>query len=41
MIVCKKNDANDYNSILGISLVSNGNVLGLAVAWYMHMFIKS
>ena len=40
----EENDANDNNTILGISLLSNGNVinvLDLAIAWLMHMFIKS
>ena len=29
----EENDANDYNTILGVSLSSNGNVLDLAIAW--------
>ena len=29
----EENDANDNNSILGVSLLSNGNVLDLAIAW--------
>ena len=37
----KENDANDNNTILGIPLLSNGNVLDLAIAWLMYMFIKS
>ena len=28
-----ENDANDNNTILGVSLLSNGNVLDLAIAW--------
>ena len=28
-----ENDANDNNSLLGVSLLSNGNVLDLAIAW--------
>ena len=28
-----ENDANDYNTILGVSLLSNGNLLDLAIAW--------
>ena len=40
-IVRKTLSANDNNTILGISLLSNGNVLELAIAWLMYMFIKS
>ena len=29
----QESDANDNNTILGISLLSNGNVLDLAIAW--------
>ena len=29
----KENDANDNNTILGVYLLSNGNVLDLAIAW--------
>ena len=29
----QENDANDSNTILGVSLLSNGNVLDLAIAW--------
>ena len=29
----QENDANDNYSILGVSLLSNGNVLDLAFAW--------
>ena len=29
----EENDANDINTILGVSLSSNGNVLDLAIAW--------
>ena len=29
----KENDANDDNTILGVSLLSIGNVLDLAIAW--------
>ena len=36
-----ENDANDNNTILVVSLLSNGNVLDLAIAWQMHIFIKS
>ena len=28
-----ENDANDNNTIPGVSLLSNGNVLDLAIAW--------
>ena len=28
-----ENDANDNNTILGVSLLSNGNVLDLAIVW--------
>ena len=28
-----ENDANDNNTILGVSLLSNGDVLVLAIAW--------
>ena len=28
-----ENDANINNTILGVSLLSNGNVLDLAIAW--------
>ena len=28
-----ENDANENNTILGVSLLSNGNVLNLAIAW--------
>ena len=28
-----ENDANDNNTILGVSLLSNSNVLDLAIAW--------
>ena len=28
-----ENDANDNNTILGVSLLSNGNVKDLAIAW--------
>ena len=28
-----ENDANDNNTILGVSSSSNGNVLDLAIAW--------
>ena len=37
----EEKDANDNNTILGVSLSSNGNVLDLAIAWKMHMFIKN
>ena len=29
----QENDANDNNTILGLFLLSNGNVLDLAIAW--------
>ena len=29
----QEKDANDNNTILGVSLLSNGNVLDLAIAW--------
>ena len=29
----QENDANDNNTLLGVSLLSNGNVLNLAIAW--------
>ena len=29
----KESDANDDSTILGVSLLSNGNVLDLAIAW--------
>ena len=29
----EKNDANDNNTLLGVFLSSNGNVLDLAIAW--------
>ena len=29
----EENDANDNNTILGVSLSPNGNVLDLAIAW--------
>ena len=29
----EENDANDNNTILGVSLSSNGNVLDLTIAW--------
>ena len=35
----QENDKND-NTVLGVSQLSYGNVLDLAVAWYMHLFIK-
>ena len=28
-----ENDANDNNTILGVSLLSNSNVLDFAIAW--------
>ena len=28
-----ENDANDNSTILGVSLLSNGNVIDLAIAW--------
>ena len=28
-----ENDANDNNTILGVSLLSNGNVIDMAIAW--------
>ena len=37
----KENDVNGNNTILGVSLLSNANVLDLAIASFMHMFIKS
>ena len=29
----QENNANDKNTILGVSLLCNGNVLDLAIAW--------
>ena len=29
----KENDANNNNAILGVSLLSNGNVLDWTIAW--------
>ena len=29
----KENEANDNNTLLGVSLLSNGNALDLTIAW--------